>query len=131
MGNQIIEIESLKLKQFIRYWINLIGRVIDGSPQHLFWYKLTAVKPAKLNTSRENLIKAISGASEQILDPHLSVNSLRHMWEMSMQSTIEYQRGTIAKKAEMHRKLLHGTMMGQQYNLQRRDNVGDLDSNNA
>jgi hypothetical protein len=121
MGNQIIEVESLKLKQFIKYWINLIGRITGTSPQFLFWYELTANKPAKFNSSRDNLTKAISRASDQILGTHLSVNSFRHMWEMDLQSTDDYKRATMAEKAELHRKLLHGTMMGQQYNFQRRD----------
>lgn len=129
MGQQIIEVESAKLKGYLKYWIDLIGRVMGQKTTHLFWYELSAKKNGKFNDNRSTFTKCVSRCSDSVLGRPLSVNDYRHMHEMAIQSTDEYKRATMAERAEMHRKLLHGTMMGQQYAYVRRD--ANTDSNEA
>lgn len=131
MGQQIIEIENPKLIALLKYWINLMTRIMGKPIQYVFLYEMSAKEPTKLNSILGSLTKAIGRASQQILGTHMTVNSFRHAHEMAIQESPEYQRATMAERTEMHRKLLHGTMMGQIYNWRRRDNVGELDSNNA
>ncbi|RLN75929.1 hypothetical protein BBJ28_00015155, partial [Nothophytophthora sp. Chile5] len=130
MGQQIIEIDSQKLKQYLKYWIDLMSRIMGSKIKYLFMYELTAQNEPKLNSVRGTLTKAISRSSEQILQQKMSVNDFRHAWEMSIQNTQEYQRATQAERTEMHHQLLHGLAMGQQYNWMSRNNAaGDMDGN--
>ncbi|RLN91209.1 hypothetical protein BBJ28_00015588 [Nothophytophthora sp. Chile5] len=129
MGQQIIEIDSQKLKQYLKYWIDLMSRIMGSKIKYLFMYELTAQNEPKINSVRGTLTKAISRSSEQILQQKMSVNDFRHAWEMSIQNTQEYQQATQLERTEMHRQLLHGLAMGQQYNWMSRNNTGDMDGN--
>ncbi|RLN69191.1 hypothetical protein BBJ28_00022768 [Nothophytophthora sp. Chile5] len=130
MGQQIIEIDSQKLKQYLKYWIDLMSRIMGSKIKYLFMYELTAQNEPKINSVRGTLTKAISRSSEQILQQKMSVNDFRHAWEMSIQNTQEYQQATQLERTEMHRQLLHGLAMGQQYNWMSRNNAaGDMDGN--
>ncbi|RLN95777.1 hypothetical protein BBJ28_00020628 [Nothophytophthora sp. Chile5] len=130
MGQQTIEITNPKLRVYLKLWLDLIKRIMGAPISHVFWYELTATAEPKLNSVRCTLTKPIVRASEQILSAKMTVNSFRHAWEMSIQAAPEYQRATQAERTEMHRQLLHGLAMGQQYNWMSRNNAaGDMDGN--
>jgi hypothetical protein len=130
MGSIVLEVENAKLKAYIKYWIDLLKRLIGHHPEHLFLYNFYASKAITTPVRTENsFTQAIKRASDSILGKPMTVNSYRHAWEMAIQSSEDYRRATQAEREEIHRRLLHGTMMGQLYNYQRRDNMGPGDSN--
>jgi len=130
MGQQVLEVSNPKLIAYIKYWIDLLKRLMGETPNHLFLYNFDASKQLITHVATSNsFTQAIKRAADSVLGEPMTVNSFRHSHEMAIQSTEEYRRATQAEREEMHRQLLHGTAMGQQYNYQRRDNMGPGDSN--
>jgi hypothetical protein len=119
-GKQMIEVKNDKLKWILRYWVDLLGRLVD-KPKRFVYYSINANHTIKLNDDPRTLGRQIPRISEKVCGKPLSVNDFRHIWEMDMQSSEEYKRATQAKREEMHKQLLHGYAMAHQYNLQRRD----------
>jgi hypothetical protein len=119
-GKQVIEIKSDKLKWLLRYWVDLLSRLVD-KPKRMVYYSISANHTIKLNEDPRTLGRQIPRISEKICGKPLSINDLRHIWEMHLQSTEEYKRATQAEREKMHKQLLHGYAMAHQYNLQRRD----------
>lgn len=120
-GKRVIEIKNPKLKWIIKYWIDLLGRILKAVPKRIVYYTINANHTIKLNEDPKTLSRQIPRISEKITGKPLSVNDFRHIWEADMQNTEEYKRATIAERTKMHEQLLHGHTMGVQYNLQRRD----------
>ncbi|ETP00230.1 hypothetical protein F441_22349 [Phytophthora nicotianae CJ01A1] len=120
-GKHTIEVENVHLKRYLRYWINLLERLLGSEPEHLFIYQLSPVKEVKLiSTTRHTFGKAISRNSEKIFNKPQSVNSFRHAWEIKFQQDPAYRYMTQAERQALHNKLLHGVFTGQLYNWQRR-----------
>ncbi|KAE8887360.1 hypothetical protein PF005_g13324 [Phytophthora fragariae] len=120
-GKQTIEVENIHLKRYLKYWIDLLGRLLGSKAEHLFIYQLSPVKPVKLiSTTREAFSKAFSRNSDKFFNRPQTVNSMRHAWEKKFQEDPAYQHMTQAERQAFHHKLLHGTFTGQLYNWQRR-----------
>jgi hypothetical protein len=128
MGKQTIKIEDEKLKWLLIYWLNLLTKLLGDQPKHLFYYSINAEGKIEYIDNKQSVSKAISRISEKVFDKPLSINDYRHIWESSLQSSIEYQRATQPEREEMHKKLLHGHMAALNYNMIRRDevNVNDI-----
>jgi len=79
MGSIILEVENPKLKAYIRYWIDLLKRLIGAQPKHLFLYNFDASKSITTPVRTDNsFTQAIKRASESILKTPMTVNSYRH-----------------------------------------------------
>lgn len=117
-GKYIVEVENAHLKKLLKYWINLLERLLGGKPEYLFIYQLSPLLEVKLvSNARAAFSKAIARNSEKIFSKPQSVNSLRHAWEKKIQSDPAYHYMTQAERQALHNKLLHGIEMGQLYNL--------------
>jgi len=78
-GKHIIEVDNAHLKRYLKYWINLLERLLGGKPEYLFIYQLSPVKEVKLiSNTREAFSKAIARNSEKLFNKPQTVNSLRH-----------------------------------------------------
>jgi hypothetical protein len=120
-GKKVIELNNAHLKRYLKYWIDLLGRLLGSKPEHLFIYQLSPVKPVKLiSITREAFSKAFARNSEKTFNKPQTVNSMRHAWEKKFQEDPAYQRMTGAERQALHHTLLHGTFTGQLYNWQRR-----------
>ncbi|KAG7383022.1 hypothetical protein PHYPSEUDO_004070 [Phytophthora pseudosyringae] len=120
-GKHIIEIDNVHLKRYLKYWIDLLGRLLGSKPERLFIYQLSPVKEVKLiSTTRDAFGKAVARNSEKLFDRPQTVNSFRHAWEKKFQEDPAYQSMTQAERQALHHKLLHGVFTGQLYNWQRR-----------
>lgn len=121
-GKHIIDVESARLKRHLKYWINLLERLLEKKPEYLFIYQLSPILDVKLvSNSREAFAKAIARNSVKLFDKPQTVNSFRHAWEKKIQDDSSYQGMTQAQRQTQHSKLLHSTMMGQAYNLKDRE----------
>ncbi|KAG7375494.1 hypothetical protein PHYPSEUDO_001017 [Phytophthora pseudosyringae] len=120
-GRHIIEVDNVHLKRYLKYWIDLLGRLLGTKPERLFIYQLSPLKEVKLiSTTRDAFGKAVARNSEKLFDRPQTVNSFRHAWEKKFQEDPAYQSMTQAERQALHHKLLHGVFTGQLYNWQRR-----------
>lgn len=81
-GKHIIEVENVHLKRYLKYWTDLLGRLLGSKPEHLFIYQLSPVKDVILiSTTREAFSKAVARNSDKIFNRPQTANSFRHAWK--------------------------------------------------
>ncbi|GMF28194.1 unnamed protein product [Phytophthora fragariaefolia] len=122
MGAQAVEIDSPRLKRYLRYWIDLLTRLTGESPKQLFIWRLSPDKDVKLSTTNcESFSKVLSRASEGVLSKRQTVNSFRHAYEKHIQTDPKYQKMTVAERDRALGQLLHPHRTGLLYNWQVRE----------
>ncbi|EGZ30227.1 hypothetical protein PHYSODRAFT_323634 [Phytophthora sojae] len=105
-GKHIIEVENVHLKRYLKYWTDLLGRLLGSKPEHLFIYQLSPVKDVILiSTTREAFSKAVARNSDKIFNRPQTANSFRHAWKKKIQEDPAYQRMTQAERQALHHKL--------------------------
>ncbi|KAE9340903.1 hypothetical protein PF008_g10890 [Phytophthora fragariae] len=120
MGAQIVEIDSPRLKRYLRYWIDLLTRLNGAVPKQLFIWRLSPDKEVKLSTiNRESFAKTLPRASEGVISKRQTVNSFRLAHEIALQRDGKYQDMTVGERGRAHGKLLHSHRTGLIYNWQR------------
>jgi hypothetical protein len=115
MGKQIISIKNKKLIKMLKYWISVLKQIFNIKPKYLFYYQIE--NDGDINIiSKESFGKQIARWSSKYLGSPLTINDYRHIWEMHIQNSDEYQAASVPERKAMHAKLLHSHETGIQYN---------------
>lgn len=128
LGPQIIDVQP-ELSKFMTIWLSIINHHNNdmklsgeiGSSHNPIEYPLYYwISKFKFyyQTEEDALRRAIPNAFDRVLGSKLSINDLRHLWEMYIQSDPNYMKLTQAEKINIHKQLLHGVAIAQLYNVQ-------------
>jgi len=109
-----IRIELSKInQQHLRYYLRLVKKIYKQVPEYLFnSYKVDEIIPL----TEDAIIKRLLKTSNNIFGKALSVNAYRHIYEIYLQSSPEYQKLTIGQKNDLHKQLLHTIKEAPRYN---------------
>jgi len=121
LGQQKIELQSVRLRWALHYWWDLLTRLLPTKPERLFYYTINANHKIKQVSDERSLSRQLPRISDKYVGRPLTINDYRHIWETHIQSLDSYRKATVLERTNMHNKLLHGHLTGIQYASIRRD----------
>lgn len=124
MGRVVIDL-SPRLASILFEWLHTLETVLGTKPTQPLYYTFTAGAPKVRGSSIlkiELAAPATAGRQlprifEKYVGKDISINALRHSWEMRLQTSAAYQKMTPGEKQGAHKQLLHAHNAAQEYNL--------------
>lgn len=118
LGKVSIELEN-EMGMYMQYWKSVLQILsTQKSPTFIIHYLIQNDGTIKHNEDEHVMSIKISKLSNKFFGKNLSINSYRHLWEMSIQNSKEYTKMTAVERKNIHKKLLHSTNIAELYNLQ-------------
>lgn len=115
MGHQVIVVRP-QLVKLMQIWIAVLKKMLGSSPKYPLYYKIIKDK-CDFVKSDEALRRNISRITERVFGIGLSINTFRHLWEISIQTDPSYAKLNQDARHKIHAELLHSTPMAQLYNI--------------
>lgn len=116
MGKQVINIKP-ELAELLLIWFSVIEVMTKEKPKYVLQYTITKDKFEYVD-SDDAMRRNIPRIAQRVFNINLSINDMRHLWEINYQTDPKYATLTQAEKNELHRELLHSSAIAQLYNVQ-------------
>ena len=114
-GKRVIPIEDKLLAKSIRTFTKVNEKLIGSKPQYAFGYHYS-VRIKVSHTGNNSIQVQLPKWSKEVFGRELGINDYRHLYELTLQRSPEYQLMTEAQKEAEHMKLLHSGVIARAYN---------------
>lgn len=105
-----------KLKIVIKNWLFLL-KAINPAYKYIFYYSIESDGTIKHSNNQSTIGRTIPRIFEKYTKRALSINDMRHIWEIAIQKSDVYKNSTVGQREKIHAQLLHGHLTGIKYNL--------------
>ena len=114
-GQRIMSIEDKLLAKSIRTFTKVNEKLIGIKPEFAFGYHYS-VRTGVFHTGNNSIQVQLPKWSKEAFGKDLSINDYRHLYELTLQRSPEYQLMTEEQKEAEHLKLLHSGVVARAYN---------------
>ena len=104
-----------ELSQILKHWIKTKNNIGITDP-HLFYYEIKKNEIKRIVNRNTFGIKVKRGF-KHYMNENLTINDMRHIYEIELQASDAYKKMTFAAKEIAHNELLHSLCIGLKYNL--------------
>jgi hypothetical protein len=115
-GQRVIPIEDKMLAKSIRAFTKVNEELLRAKPEYAFGYHYS-IRSGVYNTGNSSIQALLPKWSKEIFGKDLGINDYRHIYEITLQRSDEYQMMTEAQKEAEHMKLLHSGVIARAYNF--------------
>lgn len=115
-GKMKLPIEDPDLRSAIDLFMKRVAE-LGAKPTQLFFWDFSNINDVpKLSNSNRAISNQLHSWSAKMIGAPLTINDYRHIYEMHLQRSPEYQRMTQKEKNELHMRMLHSASIAQVYN---------------